>query len=122
MGRVVFIQHQGKRVLLLDYTNLHDEKAMLEMIEDRKDAVSKEPPGSVLTLADLTGVNVSKHALQAIKEANALERPFVRKAALVGADTMTPKGGVEAVGTFAHKDWGRFTTRQEALDWLVAES
>lgn len=120
MGRVGFIEHRGQRVLLIDYSNLRDEREMLEMIEDRKEMVSKEPPGSVLTLADVSGANVGRQAMQAIKEANAMERPFVRRAALVGADTITPKGTVEAVGTFAAKDWGRFATRAEALDWLVA--
>ena len=75
MNRVTFIEHCGKQVLLLDYSYLSDEQQMLEMVEDRKDLVSKQKPGSVLTLADLTGANVGRQALQAIKEANALERP-----------------------------------------------
>ena len=119
MHRVEFIEHRGQRVLLIDYSNLQDEREMLEMIEERREVVSKEPPGSVLTLADLTGAQVSRQALQGIKEANAVERPFVRRAALVGADTISPKGSVEAVAAFAAKDFGRFATREEALEWLV---
>ena len=119
MDRVRFIEHRGQRVLLLDYSGLRDEQELLEMIEVRTELVSHEPPGSVLTLADLTGAQITRQTMQRIKEANVLDRPFVRRAALVGAETLSPKGALEAIGTFAAKQWGRFTTREEALDWLT---
>ena len=122
MKRVRFIEHRGQRVLLLDYSNLTNEQEMLEMVEERTELVSKEPPGSVLTLADLTGAHASRTAIARIKEANVLEKPYVRRAALVGAETLLPKGALEAVGTFAAKNWERFATREEALDWLVEAS
>jgi hypothetical protein len=122
VDRVRFIEHRGHRVLLIDYSNLSDENEMLEMIEERTEAVSKEPPGSVLTLADLSGAHVTRDAIQRLKEANVLEKPFVRRAALVGADTLSPKGATESIATFAAKHWGRFATREEALDWLVSET
>jgi hypothetical protein len=105
MERVRFIEHRGQRVLLLDYSALRDE----------------QPPESVLTLADLTGAQLTRVAMQRVKEANVLDKPFVRRAALVGAETLLPKGALESIGTFALKDWGRFATREEALDWLTAE-
>ena len=119
MERVRFIDHRGHRVLLLDYTNLADEPEILEMIEERRELVSKEPPGSVLTLTDLSGAHVSRTVIQRLKEVNVLEKPFVRRAAAVGAESLTPKGAAEAIATFAAKRWGRFATREEALDWLV---
>lgn len=122
MERVRFIEHRGQRVLLLDYSGLSDERAMLEMVEERTEIVSREPRGSVLTLADLTGAQLTKLVVQRVKEANVLDHPFVRRAALVGVESAQPKGAVEAVGTFAAKHWGRFATRQEALDWLVEDS
>lgn len=122
MDRVRFIEHKGHRVLLLDYSGLRDEQEMLEMIEERTELVSHEPPGSVLTLADLTGAQLTRESMQRVKEANVLDRPYVRRAALVGADTLSPKGALESIGTFAAKHWGRFATREEALDWLTADS
>ena len=122
MDRVRFIEHRGYRVLLLDYSGLRDEHQMLEMIEERTELVSKEPRGSVLTLADLTGVQLTRETIQRVKEANVLDQPFVRRAALVGADTLLPKGALDSIGTFALKNWGRFATREEALDWLTETS
>ena len=120
--RVRFIEHRGQRVLLLDYSGLTDEREMLELVEERTDVVSREPRGSVLTLADLTGVQLTKLVIQRVKEANVLDHPFVRRAALVGIESAQPKGAVEAVGTFAAKHFGQFATRAEALDWLVQDT
>ena len=122
MNRVRFIEHRGQRVLLLDYSHLSDEQEILEVIEERTEIVAKQPTGSVLTLTDATGTHLSRTAIARIKEANVLEKPFVRRAALVGGETMLPKGALEAVGTFAAKSWEPFATREEALDWLTAEN
>jgi hypothetical protein len=119
MDRVRFIEHRGIRVLLLDYSNLHDEQPQLEMIEERVELVAEQPPGSLLVLVDATGAHFSRTAIQRIKEANVLDKPFVRRSAMVGADTATPKGAIDSVGTFAAKNWGQFSTREEALDWLT---
>ena len=121
LERVRFIEHRGQRVLLLDYSGMTNENEMLELVEDRTEIVSREPRGSVLTLADLTGVQLTKLVIQRVKEANVLDHPFVRRAALVGIESAQPKGAIEAVGTFAAKHWGQFATREEALDWLVQD-
>ncbi len=122
MERVRFIEHRGQRVLLLDYSGLSDEREMLEMIEERTELVSHEAPATVLTLADLTGCQLTRATMKRVKEANVLDRPFVRRAALVGAETLLPKGALDSIGVFAVKQWGRFATREEALDWLTAEN
>src|ERR1051326_3316244 len=100
MDRVRFIEHRGQRVLLLDYSGLRDEQATLEMIEQRVELVSHQAAGSVLVLIDVAGTQFSRVAIQRIKEANVLDKPFVRRAAMVGADKISPKGALEAVGTF----------------------
>jgi hypothetical protein len=120
--RIRFIEHRGQRVLLLDYSGMADEREMLEMVEERTEVVSREPRASVLTLADITGAHLTKLVVQRVKEANVLDHPFVRRAALVGVESAQPKGAVEAVGTFAAKHWGRFATREEALDWLIEDN
>ena len=52
--------------------------------------------------------------------ANVYDQPFVRRAALVGVDA-GQKSQVEAVETFSHHQHKRFTTVDEALDWIVSE-
>jgi hypothetical protein len=118
MDRVRFITHQGKQVLLLDYSHLSDEAEMLAMVEQRKRLVTAQPKGSVLTVADLTGARFTKDAITRIKEANVYDQPFVRRAALVGVQPQH-QAQVEAVETFSHHQHARFATLAEALDWIV---
>ena len=121
MDRVRFIQHRGKRVLLLDYSQLGDENQMLAMVEVRKKMVAGQPPLSLLTLTDVSGAQFTRKALDKIKEAAVYDLPVLKRAAMVGAESMAPKGALEAVGTFSARTWQNFPTREEALDWLVAE-
>ncbi len=121
MERVQFLEHHGQRVLLLDYSNLDDAAEMLAMVEQRKAVVTAQSPNSVLTLTDVTNARVPRGILSRIKEAAAHERPYVRRAAMVGADNSLIKGVTDAVASFSARQWRFFPTRAEALAWLVSE-
>jgi len=120
MNRVRFIEHKGQRVLLFDYSNLTDEREMLIVIARRKKVVSEQPPASLLTLADVTGARFSREAMEKAKEAAVLDLPFVKRAAVVGATTGRQQAQLEAAEMFAMRQWTRFDTREQALDWLIA--
>ena len=120
MERVRFITHKGKRVLLVDYGNLTDEAEMLKMIEQREFMVDQQPKNSVLTVINVTGAKFTKEVLTRAKEANVYDRPYVRRAALVGAADYQ-KAALDAVSMFAKRHWERFETLDEALDWIVSE-
>jgi hypothetical protein len=122
MERVRFIEHRGERVLLIDYSALDDEREFLAMIERRKHIVARQPLRSLLTLTDVTNARCSRAALEAIKVAAVLDRPHLKRAALVGFDTFSPRGATEAIATFSARHWKRFQTRDEALDWLVSDA
>ncbi len=121
MERVRFIEHRGQQVLFLDYANLQDEAEMLEMVQERRDIVSSQPPNSVLTLTDITGARFGRNALARIKEAAVFDRPHVRRAALIGVENPANKSALESVSIFSARQWKIFPTREEALDWLVSE-
>ena len=121
MERVRFITHKGKQVLLLDYHGLSDEAEMLAMVEERKRLVTSQPKGSVLTVADIAGAQISKEVLTRIKEANVYDLPYVRRAALVGLEQRAQKSQLHAVETFSHHHHELFSTLEAALDWLVSE-
>jgi len=120
MERVRFIDHGGQRVLLLDYSNVRDDETILKMVKDRRALVELLPPGSLLSLTDITGAHFSKTALSKIKEAAALDLPYLRRAAIVGIDD-SQQDALEAVKNFTTRRWKIFPTRQEALDWLVGD-
>ena len=122
MERVRFIQHSGQRVLLIDYSGLADESDFLALIERRKQIVDAEPPQSLLTLTDVTNAHCTRNVLEAMKLAGVMDRPHLKRAAIVGTDSVFPQGTSNAIESFTARHWARFQTRDVALDWLVSDA
>jgi hypothetical protein len=55
-----------------------------------------------------------------MKEVAVFDRPYVKRAAFVGAQSL-PKVFYEALKIFSRREFPKFQTRQEAMDWLVRE-
>ena len=119
MDRVRFVTHKGKQILLADYTNCA-RQTLLDILAERDRIVLAQPPGSLLTLADVTGVETSKEVFEEAKKLAVRERDRVKRAAIVGIESV-PKVLFDALKTFAARDYHTFPTREAALDWLVKE-
>ena len=119
MDHVRFITHQGRQILFCDLTNCAAEE-VIERLSEVQRIVTAQPRNSVLTLGDLTGAEFSLAAFTRTKEVAVFDRPYVKRAALVGAQSL-PKVFYEALKTFSQRDFRRFKTRDEAMDWLVRE-
>jgi len=48
------------------------------------------------------------------------DRPYVKRAAMVGAEHF-PRVFYDALKIFSQREFSRFKTREEAMDWLVEE-
>ena len=55
-----------------------------------------------------------------IKEVLVLDRPFVKRSAWVGTESL-PLVFVEHFKNFSQRDFPAFKTREEAMDWLVKD-
>ena len=119
MDRVRFITHEGKQILFIDVTNCAVEE-VIELLTEVQCIVTAQPPKSVLTLSDLTGARFSRSAVTRMKEVAVFDRPYVKRAAFVGAQSL-PKVFYEALKTFSQREFRKFKTREEAMDWLVRE-
>ena len=117
--RIRYITHRGQRVLLADVTNctIAEMVALGRLVPTY---VASEPPGSVLLLADFTGSRFDKTALETLKQATVYDRPHLKRSAWVGLEGM-PKVFYENLKSFSQRDLPVFSTREEALEWLVAE-
>ena len=118
--RVRLITHKGKRIVLIDLTNCSAGDVMQTMAVVRQ-VVTAQPRGSVLTLSDFAGAEFSRDAVTRMKEVAVFDRPYVRRAAVIGAESL-PKVYYEALKIFSRREFPRFETREEALDWLVGEA
>ena len=118
-GRVRFIEHQGKRVLFINYS--HCDVAMLKAVaEEGHRVIAQEPPNSVLTLNDVSGTSFDKESVAVLQSKVAANAPYVRKAAVIGISGLQ-KLIYEGVQTFSKRRLPLFENRQEALAWLIRE-
>ncbi len=115
--RISFITHQGKNIMVIDFSGL-EPKEFLLLLEVVQRTVARHAPGSLLTLADLTGAHVDRDVVTRMKEVLVRDRPFVKLSAWVGVDSL-PKVYFENMKSFSQRDFAPFKTREEAMDWLV---
>jgi hypothetical protein len=117
--RIRFIEHQGKQILLLDYSHATATEMQL-LLEYVRMTVAQHARESLLTFADFTGATVDHAVATKMKEVLTLDRPFVKKTAWVGTESI-PHAFMENFHSFSQREIATFKTREEAMDWLVAE-
>ena len=115
--RIRFIDHQGKRILFVDFSNCAPNEVE-EIARHVPDYVTAQPRGSALILTNFTGANFDRDAIRAVKEAAVFDKPFVKKSALIGTDDL-PISFVEELEQFSRRELLSFKTTEEALEWLV---
>jgi hypothetical protein len=110
--RIRFVKHEGQLIMLIDLS--HCTPAEIQR------RVAEHPHNSLLTLADFTGVQIDKVAAMRIKEVLTLDRPYVKRSAWVGTESL-PHVFYENFKSFSQRDLPTFKTREDAMDWLVKE-
>jgi hypothetical protein len=117
--RLRFVKHKGHAIYLIDVSHCA-AKELLVLLELIRADIARHAPGSVLTLVDVTGAEIDKHVATRIKEVLVLDRPYVKRSAWVGAETL-PHVFYEHFKTFSQRELPSFPTREDAMDWLVME-
>ncbi len=113
-----FIEHKGKQILLVDISHCTPaEVAKVALLVPSY--VTSEPRGSVLLLADFTGAEFDRIAIDRMKESAVFDRPYLRRSAWVGLERL-PKVFYEHIKNFSQRDLPAFDTREAAMDWLVS--
>jgi hypothetical protein len=117
--RARFIIHQGKQILLIDFSN-RSAAQVEEICRAVPELVTTRPLASVLILSDFTGASFDEEAIRAMKEAAVFDKLYVKKSAFVGAESF-PKVFSESLSSFSRRDFPAFKTRDEALAWLAKD-
>jgi hypothetical protein len=119
MGSVSFVAHKGKKVLLTDVANC-DVNEVVELLSESTRIMSREPEGSVLSLADVTNVPLDKTVVAALKKTTVDNRPYVKRGAAVGVEGLR-KALYLGVRAFSKRKIDLFDDRESAMDWLAAD-
>ena len=115
--RLRFIKHKGHAIFVIDLSHCAAKEILL-LIDQVKEIVARHAPGSMLTLADFTGAEVDKTVATRIKEVVVLDKPYVKRSAWVGMESV-PHVLYENIKTFSQREFPAFKTRDEAMEWLV---
>jgi len=99
--RIRFFTHKGKKILFVDFSNC---KAGDVEKTSRKvpDSVTTQPLGSVLILTDFAGASFDRDTLLTMKETAVFDKPFVKKSALIGTDSL-PREFYEDMKNFSRR-------------------
>jgi hypothetical protein len=117
--RIRFIDHQGNKILLLDFSNCPANEVE-KIARATPDHIMVQPRGSVLVLSDFTGATFDRDALRTMKESAVFDKPFIKKSALIGTENL-PREFYEELKGFSRRELPIFKTREEALAWLAAD-
>ncbi len=117
--RVRFIEHKHQPILLIDFSHCAVQE-MMSVLADIQAIVTTHPRGSLLTLADFTGASIDKDIATRMKEVLVFDRPYVKRSAWVGTESL-PQVFYEGFKQFSQRDFPKFATRDEAMEWLVKD-
>jgi hypothetical protein len=118
MARVEFIKHNGKELLMLDFSNCKPGDVFL-VIDEAKKTIRTRSENSVLTLTDVTNMRFDDRVTQQMKEFTTHNKPYVRAAAVVGVEGVK-KIILNAVMLFSKRKFHTFDSIDSAKAWLVA--
>jgi len=117
--RLHFIKHKDHAIFVIDLSHCTAKELLLLLDLIRAD-IARHAPGSVLTLVDVTGAQIDKQVATRVKEVLVLDRPYVKRSAWVGTESLPPVF-YEHFKNFSQRDLPAFNTREEAMDWLAQD-
>jgi hypothetical protein len=121
MERTRFIEHQGHRILVLDYSGIQRTEEALEAIKRSKEVVASSPPGSLLVMTQVRDARYNSATLQAMKELAVHNRPYVKASAIVGMSGLH-RIAYQAVMLFSQRKIPPFDSEEGALNYLVEQA
>jgi hypothetical protein len=121
MDRVRFVEHKGKRIILLDFSGMTDPVQGLAVVAEATRFIGNQPVGGeTLTLTDVTDTVYTREIIEAFKEMTVKNRPFVKAAAIVSNSTLH-RAAISMVALFSRRKLQVCDSRAQALDWLATQ-
>ncbi len=118
--RVYFIEHDGRRILFLDFSGIKRTDEALASIEHAKDVIALQPKLSLLTLTYVAGSTFNPEIAKALWRLARSDKPFVRAAAVVGISGMQ-EALLLLVQKMSRRTFATFDSLDEAKRWLAGQ-
>lgn len=126
MASFEWITYKGKKILYMDIVPSGQDSQqrlneLFNILARLKNEIEKEPPKSVLSICNIKGGHGSPEVTQKLKEFTKHNEPHMKMTAIIGAEGLK-KVIFNGVLLFTgRKNMVLKDTKQEALDWLVAQ-
>lgn len=120
MNGVTTQEYKGKRIIVLDFEGitLTAIPRLLEIVATAKKIIATHPENSVLTLTKMAGVPFNSVAIDAVKEMAKVNKPYVKKAAVIGLKRLQLVA-YNVITRYSGRDIKAFASAAEAMDWLA---
>ena len=120
MPDVKFEDHDGKRILLIDFSNAKGNQGIVDTTEEAMRLVrSINQQRSIRGLLDLSGTSLNKVVRETMRKMSKNNGPYMKSVAFVGLGVLLSplfKALLFVSGKSNHRV---FSTRHDAFDWLV---
>lgn len=117
MERIQFIEHNGKKILYIDFSNTAPDE-LIGLTTAAKKVIGAQPEKSLLTLTNVTNARFNKDVTAVMKEYTNHNKPFVKAAALVGLSSLQ-QVILNAIIVFTGRKFSAFSDLEKAKDWLI---
>jgi hypothetical protein len=119
--RTSFIEHEGRKIVFMDFSNCKTIDEALAAIEEARQFVAKQPKvQNLLTLVDTQNSRFDSRVIDALKKLAAHDRPWVLAGAVVGMSAVQ-RTVYRLVNTITRRNLSAFDTLDEAKAWLVGQ-
>jgi hypothetical protein len=123
--RVRWEEYKGKKILFIDYSNLHatipsEKEQILTCIKTAREATEAKK-GKILFLSYVQSSSLDKDVMSSLKEFAAFtnQNGFVDKECVVGISSLQSMF-VNTINLFSKAKLTIFDTVEKAKDWLVS--
>jgi len=120
-GRVRFADHEGRRILVTDLSDLTPDQAPAVLDEARQMVAALPKERSLLSLLVVRRMRFDPETIDAMKKVGRENEPWVIATAVVGLSAI---GRVVAkvVSTFSGRRYAAFENEEQAKEWLVRQN
>jgi hypothetical protein len=120
--RARFIEHKGKQIYYVDYSNLKNNEEFMSVIAQTnayREKIKAQGRKDLLMLVDISGSYVYGEVLESIKRSGKITKELTAREAVVGI-TGSKRILLKIVQTVTNMNFRTFDTVEEAKDWLVS--
>src|SRR5208283_4423327 len=115
-----WITYKNKRILHMDIaTPSQNTQELKDIITRLIPIIEKEPPNSILALANTTGGRFNKEMSDMLKEFTAHNKPYMKMTAIVGVEGLQRAIYTAVLMFTKRKNLVLKKSREEALDFLA---